>query len=154
MARGRTPRPKALNDLRGDPGKRRSYEVEPEGPQGLPVAPADLSAVARAEWDFIVPLLSTMGVLSLIDAPAIVSYCEAWSRYRYAAAYIEQNGFDGQHYRHAAKAVVDNQALVKAYLLEFGCTAAARARMRIKPDKKPKASKWGNKIKFRLASGT
>ena len=51
---------------------------------------------------------------------------------------VTSNGFEGEHYRQAAKAVADNQSLCKAYLIEFGCTAAARA-----PQKKHRISAEG-----------
>lgn len=89
-------------------------------------------------------MLSDMNVLSRIDGSALVSYCEAWARYRVAADHIATNGpltQDGE-YSPFNRIVAENQKLVKAYLIEFGMTAAARARMSIKPAEKPKASKW------------
>jgi P27 family predicted phage terminase small subunit len=147
MARGRPPNPDALNYLRGDPGKRRRFDITPQGSEGLPEAPEYLCSVALAEWENIVPQLLSMGVLSRIDGSALANYCEAFARYRVASDYVTAEGFTGTHYRHAAKSVVDNQALVKAYLIEFGMTPAARARMRITPTKKEATSKFGSKLR-------
>lgn len=159
MPRGRPPNPDAVNYLRGDPGKRRRYEVTPEAVVGIPEAPAHLCPIARAAWDEIVPLLADMKVLAKTDRAAIESYCEAWARYRQAADIIARDGpltkdvvhadgsvTPGGKYSPLNRVVTENQALIKFYLVEFGCTAAGRVRMRYKPEEKKVASKWAGKI--------
>lgn len=147
MARGRPPEPDSVNNLKGDPGKRRRYEVAPEAPKGRPVAPAYLGPVAREEWDRVVPMLEDMGVLSKVDGSALICYVEAWERYRQAQEIIAKNGpltlgVQGK-YSPLNKVIAENLAIIKHFLTEFGGTAAARVRMRYKPETKKTASKWG-----------
>lgn len=150
MARGRPPKPDALNELRGDPGKRRRYEIAPKGPEGSPVPPAYLSEAARAIWDEVLPDLEAMGVVTKIDRLTLVVLVEAYARYRAAAEKIDDEGpltEDGK-YSPLNRVIVDNIATVNRILIEFGCTPAARARMRMKVDKKKPKSKWDGKLKI------
>lgn len=147
MVRGRTPVPDALNDLKGDPGKRRRHQVSVVLPTGTPEAPDYLCDVARELWKELVSQMAAMHVLTLADATALTACCEAWARYREAADYVRQYGVVNPMYKVVAKTIIENHAIVAKYLLEFGFTPAARARMRYKPDDKPKASKWGNRLK-------
>jgi len=48
-------------------------------PPSVPVAPSELSAEGRAEWDRIVPTLDAKGLLASVDRAVIVLYCSAWS---------------------------------------------------------------------------
>ncbi len=150
MARGRPPKPKGINDLNGDPGKRRRNTVEPTLPPETPEPPPTLDDVSRAEWDYIVPLMSQMGVLTRIDRSALIAYCEAWSRYRRVCDEVIKYGFedlDGKATA-AARLVKAYGQEVLRYLVEFGMTPAGRARMRIVlPTKgEKKKSKWGSTL--------
>lgn len=150
MGRGRPPNPDAINYLKGDPGKRRRYEATVAAPEGRPVAPEYLCDVARVEWESTVEQLETMGLLSKVDSSALVSYVEAWARYRQAAEWITANGPIDHSGRYSPmnRVVRENQALVRSYLIEFGLTPAARARMRVKPKEEKPKSKWSGVLKI------
>lgn len=49
MLRGRPPQSKKLNDLKGDLGRHRRKEVEPEPPKGIPELPDHLDDIATEE---------------------------------------------------------------------------------------------------------
>lgn len=80
MPRGRIPQPKVINDLRGDPGKRRRNTREPQPPKGWPEKPDHLDEIASKEWDSVCELLDEMGLLSRADKTAIEIYVQAYSR--------------------------------------------------------------------------
>ena len=90
--RGRPPVPKAINELRGDPGRRRRYEKEPEAPSGIPDCPEHLDNIAKAEWFATASILKDMGLLSRADRAALEMYCSAYSRYRKAAEHVAKYG--------------------------------------------------------------
>ncbi|HNY41108.1 MAG TPA: phage terminase small subunit P27 family [Bryobacteraceae bacterium] len=65
-------------ELDGNPGKRPIGGLRP--PPGVPDRPVSLQGEARAEWDRIVPVLDSMGVLSILDRAVIADHCEAWGQ--------------------------------------------------------------------------
>jgi len=91
--RGPRPTPTHLLQLRGSKlvnKDRREREVK--GPEGLPDKPEWLDEMGQKAWDFLVPLLQQMGVLTRIDANALSRYCQLWSRWREAEAFIAKHG--------------------------------------------------------------
>ncbi len=92
MPRGRIPKPKVVNDLKGDPGKRRRYSVEPEPPKDHPECPAHLGEIAKEEWEYTCRQLSDMGLLSRADKTSLEMYCSAYERYRKAEQHIAEHG--------------------------------------------------------------
>ena len=65
--------------LEGNAGKRDlTGPVKP--PPGVPEMPKWLNAVAADEWNRIVPILDSMGVLSMLDRAVIADYCTVWSQ--------------------------------------------------------------------------
>jgi len=91
--RGPRPTPTALLQLRGSKlvnKERREREVQ--GPEGLPDKPEWLDDMGQKAWDFLVPLLQQMGVLTRIDANALSRYCQLWSRWREAESFIAKHG--------------------------------------------------------------
>ena len=152
MPRGRPPSPDAINYLKGDPGKRRRYQSTPHAATVAPPAPDYLDDVAKAKWHELVALLLDMGVLAKVDGTALVMCCEAWSRYRQASDAVIQYGVISPHYKVLAKAIVDNWTIVNKCLIEFGCTPAARARMKVQPREEAKKSKWSGVLKIKRAN--
>lgn len=91
--RGPRPTPTHLLQLRGSKlvnKARREREVQ--GPEGLPDKPDWLDEMGQRAWDFLVPLLQQMGVLTRIDANALSRYCHMWSRWREAESFIAKHG--------------------------------------------------------------
>lgn len=143
MPKGRPPKPTTIHWLNGDPSKNRRYTIEPTA-TGLPIAPQYLDAVAAAEWASIVPMLADMQLLGAIDGKALAAYCECFSVNRQANEWIKANGIFNDKGREAAAVRIarDTANQLKAWLIEFGCTPAARARMRVQPKEKQAAGKW------------
>ena len=144
MPRGRPPTPKVLNDLKGDPGRRRRYQREPEPPSGAPKCPDYLDAIAQQEWVEVCQHLADMRLLSRADKTALELYCVAYSRYRKAQENVAKYGsviFAGKD-KYPMKSPwaceQDKQHdLLKGMLTEFCLTPAARARARVDISEKP-----------------
>jgi phage terminase small subunit len=79
MKSGRKPTPRALQILRGNPGKRRIREDLDLAP-GVPDAPKWLDAPARLEWDYVVGELGPAKVLRKVDRTILAGYCCSVSR--------------------------------------------------------------------------
>lgn len=91
--RGSRPTPTRILELRGSKlvnKDRRKREVQ--GPDGLPGKPKWLDDMGQKAWDFLVPLLQQMGVVTRIEANALSRYCHLWSRWREAESFIVKHG--------------------------------------------------------------
>lgn len=86
MGRGRIPKPKRINDLKGDTHKRRRHLSEPEPSKDRPVCPEYLDEIGKAEWLSVTAQLEAMGLQSGTDSQALEQYAGAYSRYRWAEA--------------------------------------------------------------------
>jgi P27 family predicted phage terminase small subunit len=136
---GRKPKPTALKELAGNPGKRPLNTAEPIPPSGVPVCPEGLSADAQAEWNRIAPDLIQMGVLSRIDTAALAAYCECWSRWREAERNLSKfgsviktpSGYPIQSpFISIASKALDQ---MRKFLVEFGMTPSSRSRISAGP---------------------
>lgn len=153
MPRGRPPTPKKLNDLKGDPGRRRRKEVEPEPPEGMPELPNHLDDIAKEEWKSVTAHLQSMGLLSAADRASIEMYCISYSRYRRAVDQCQKYGDvilspNKKVPMISPYSTIQNQAFeqCRKLLIEFGLTPAARSRMRVSEQKTP-TSKWDGLLK-------
>jgi len=134
--------PTKVLEMRGS-SRAKSRKGEPEGPPGVPEPPKWLEGEARAEWDYLVPILETMRVLTRADRSALASLCEAWGEYRKCSDIVSAEGLTvvnarGNANRHPAS-VAQQEAWTRWFRLmeRFGLTPAARAGMAIstsKPD--------------------
>ncbi len=142
--RGPPKKPTALKRLQGNPGKRPLPKDEPAPPpadpklpDSMPVCPDFLDEAARAEWAEIVPQLVELKVLARLDRAALAAYCQAWSRWRMAELLLAGDGLTymsatGVVKKHPAIAIAaEAQKLMRQFLIEFGLTPAARARLRL-----------------------
>jgi len=147
--------PTGVKKLRGNPGKRPLNPDEPKPPAAEPKMPADLPALAQQEWKDIVPLLLKLNVLAEVDGKALAAYCYCFARWIQAEKEIADRGIlieepivrsdpdvgddeiIGYKVKKNPAIPIVNEALrtMKAYLIEFGLTPAARSRMRIEKPK-------------------
>lgn len=67
----------ASKRLAGNPGKRQLDRIKP--PPGVPAKPSWLIGEASDEWDRVIPILDSTGVLSLLDRAVVADYCMIWS---------------------------------------------------------------------------
>jgi phage terminase small subunit len=55
--------------------------TEPEYDDSVPVCPDFLDDIAKKEWNRLVPLLTSAGVLKTTDRNALARYCVLWSKF-------------------------------------------------------------------------
>jgi P27 family predicted phage terminase small subunit len=137
--RGRKPKPSAIKELAGNPGKRPLNMAEPVPPPGVPESPMELSPEAQAEWNRICPLLIQMGVLSTVDTTALAAYCECFAQSVSATRIVRKVGaviktptgypIQSPYVSVASKALEQMRKL----LTEFGMTPSSRSRINATP---------------------
>lgn len=134
---GRRPKPTALKELEGNPGKRRLNAEEPK-PSGIPTCPKHLDKSAKAEWKRISRELITLGLLTSVDRAALAAYCSAWSRWISAEENVQKfgavikspkSGYPVQNpYIGISNTALDQ---MRKFLIEFGMTPASRSRLHV-----------------------
>lgn len=112
----------------------RPVNVGPAFRRIAPSKPADLSDVASAHWDEIVPELVRLDLLSPVHIGALVMLCESFARWHAARAIRVDEGVLGHNsqgrVRHPAAA--EESSALKDYhrlSLEFGLTPSAEQRV-------------------------
>src|SRR3954468_3976728 len=139
--RGPRPTPSAILKFRGTFRMDRSHN-EPKQIKGMPRCPAWLDPLARSAWKQLLPQLQKMGILSRIDANALVRYCRSWSRWIRAEQFIEKHGEcyplkDGNGKTKCLAAFPQVASANKLGMLltkleqEFGMTPSARTRIEV-----------------------
>jgi P27 family predicted phage terminase small subunit len=143
--RGRKPEPTTVKLLRGA-RMDRVNELEPPPPPGQPEPPEHLDNIAKAEWTRIAGILSRMGLLSHAEGPALMLYCEAYSKWLRARGEIVKRGMvierdilnsnghkTGTRLFANPAILIEMQAmrLMKDLLVEFGLTPSSRARVKV-----------------------
>ncbi len=145
--RGRKPKPSALKQLTGNPGKRKLNEHEPAF-SGAPKCPAWLSKVAKQEWRRIVGELTALDMLRSVDTASLAAYCQSYARWRSAEEIVEREGqtvnepivskagevIGSRVRRHPATTVAreSQAAMLKAAAL-FGFDPSSRSRLSVAP---------------------
>ena len=134
---GRRPKPTALKELEGNPGKRALNKREPK-PTGTPTCPSHLDAEAKKEWRRISKELIAIGLLTSVDRAALAAYCSSYSRWIAAEESIQKfgavikspkSGFPIQNpYVSVANTALDH---MRKYAVEFGLTPASRSRLQV-----------------------
>lgn len=90
--RGRKPKPTAMKELEGNPGKRQLNEYEPKPKKKALKCPSWLDAEAKKEWRRVAKQLEELGVLTEVDMAAFAGYCAAYSRWKDAEEFISNHG--------------------------------------------------------------
>jgi P27 family predicted phage terminase small subunit len=133
---GRKPVPARLNDLRGNPGKRKKRK-EPEPEVAETTCPGWLEGEAKEEWDRLAPELKRLGLLTVVDLPAFAGYCQSFKRWREAERAVSiailagglgiavSQGLEGM--------ARERLRLMKTLAAEFGFTPASRSKVSAKP---------------------
>jgi P27 family predicted phage terminase small subunit len=151
--RGPLPKPVRLKLLEGNPGKRAldlSDGVNP--PVAVPSMPKHLGLEARKEWKRISPLLEELGLVSGLDRAALGLYCQAAGRLseletafggqvdllveggmKYAdAVFKASHTVTPSGYAQMSvivQLIKSHREQVNRYLMHFGLSPAARARV-------------------------
>lgn len=132
---GRKPKPVEQRRREGNPGKRRLPEPVLVGGRGLPQKPRDLPAEAKSFWDQIVSRLAEVGLIDLVDRPALVLMSIQWARAEQARREIEEKGLfatgsEGQIVEHpAVKIERAAAALYLRFAEHYALTPVARTRL-------------------------
>ena len=133
--RGRKPKPTALKQLEGNPGKRPLNEQEPIPPKGSVRCPNWLEPEAKKEWKRLAPSLEAMGVLTTADLTAFAGYCQAYARWKEAEEFITQHGSIFQtpsgYVQQVPQVSIAQQNLkiMQSFCSDFGLTPATRSRI-------------------------
>jgi P27 family predicted phage terminase small subunit len=95
--RGRKPKPTAVKELEGNPGKRPLPEEEPHHeapPPDFDLPPAELTGdlVAAAEWRRLAPVLRKSKTVTEADRGSLIACCQQWSRYLEANKSVSSMG--------------------------------------------------------------
>lgn len=91
--RGRKPKPTALKELQGNPGKRPLNKDEPQFSDIVAVEPPEwLSEMAVQMWQTVVPELLANKILTVADLHNVEAFCMAYSRWREAENDVKMNG--------------------------------------------------------------
>jgi len=144
----RRPKPTALKLVAGNPGKRAVNKREPKPKRASPTAPSHMSTKAKAAWKRLAALLDRMGVLTEADGMALERLCEVYTEileYRelvstHGATYTTTStqGEPSLKGSPCVAMLADADRRFRAWLIEFGLTPAARAKVtRIGDDSEP-----------------
>ena len=90
--RGRPPKPTAIKELEGNPGKRPLNKNEPKPKKIAPKCPSWLLPDAKKEWRRLSKELEAMGLLTGVDMAAFAGYCQAYARWKEAEEFISKHG--------------------------------------------------------------
>ena len=139
MTRGRKPKPEAIKQLSGNPGKRKSDIPEtPQPAEASARAPRGLSGEARKFWHGIATELIELGVLRTVDVPAFVLMAEHYSLARKASGQlleldtlttVDKNEAERKH--PLLQVFKDNAQAYRLFAAEFGLTPSSRSRLHI-----------------------
>jgi len=156
--RGRRPTPTFLKLIRGNPGKQRlpQGEPEPQRPDDIPSPPSFLTGYAADEWRRVAGELYHLKLLTRIDVNLLAAYCVSYKRWRDAEEALLELGSSlplkglmmryrngGDLMRNPLVSIAHHAAAdMVRYAGEFGLSPAARARIAL-PARVP-ASKFGD----------
>ena len=138
--KGRKPKPTAVKELEGNPGKRALNKREPK-PKTAVKRPWGLGqGEQRKFWDENAPELERLSVLTGIDTAAFRLMAEHYAFAVQAAKELREGGEltvegrEGPKKHPLLQALRDNSQMFKSYAVEFGMTPSARARLQLPDD--------------------
>lgn len=137
--RGPAPKPTALNELAGNPGKRkaRAGEPKPRSKNTTPPVPSHLSDDAKKEWRRVAKELHGLGLLTSIDRTALSAYCETYVTWVDALAKCREMGLivktsNGNPIQNPYLSVASQaEKRMRGWLSEFGMTPSSRTRISV-----------------------
>ena len=141
--RGRKGKPLALKTIEGYKDKKRINYDEPTPPKAANIRPpAWIAKEAKKEWKRVADILCRIGVVTEIDYPILVAYCQAWGKFVESEKEIAKTGFlTGR--MSAGKSTnpldwISNKAQdqMLKYAAELGIGASARTRIKAVKEKK------------------
>ena len=153
---GPPPKPTRLKLVKGTLENTRANPREPKAEPGRPEAPSHLQPRAREAWDYVVPLLDRMGILTEADGMGLERLCELYADILEARASLNREvhvltpdagatvlvaaageityvtyGKGGPMLRSRPELtlIADADRRFRGYLQDFGLTPSARSRV-------------------------
>jgi P27 family predicted phage terminase small subunit len=139
MISGPAPKPTALKDLAGNPGKRARNHHEPKPRRVRPRCPHWLDPRARAIWQRYAPALERLGLLTEIDGAVFEVLCQSYARWRQAEDALDEHGITFEtekHYVVQRPEVIISRNERRRFLdaaAQLGLTPSARSRISVVP---------------------
>ena len=133
--RGRKPKPTALKELEGNPGKRQLNMNEPKPLARAPTCPKWLEDEAKKEWKRLAKKMEQLGVLTEVDMAAFAGYCQAYARWKAAEEFRSKHGAivktPSGYWQQVPQVSIAQQYLKDMQKLaeQFGLTPASRSRI-------------------------
>ena len=133
--RGRKPKPTALKELEGNPGKRQLNINEPKPLAKAPSCPKWLDPEAKKEWRRLSKKMEQIGILTEIDMAAFAGYCQAYARWKAAEEFISKHGSivktPSGYWQQVPQVSIAQQYMkaMQKFSEQFGLTPAARSRI-------------------------
>lgn len=146
MKTGRPPKPTALKELAGNPGKRPLNHNEPK-PQVIALeCPEWITGEGRKEYDRLAALLVSLRVLTEADAAGLAAYVYEYDAWIRAERLVRKEGSvlvseKGGKYMNPRVGIANMHFKNMVKLMqEFGLTPASRSRIEAQPeDEQPKS---------------
>ena len=138
--RGPPPEPSSIRLIKGNPSRRPLNPAEPKPKIAAPECPEHLNAVARKQWDKLIPVLLGMRVLTEADEIALGNLCQAYSTLIGAQKQMAKTGIlyktkTGHVQQSPLLGIINGQVhIVNGLLREFGLTPSARSRVTVEPE--------------------
>lgn len=136
MTRGRKPKPTAIKELEGNPGKRALNHKEPKPDIAIPSCPNHLKGVARQEWNRITKELYKLGMITKLDRAALTICCQVYADYVNACHKLKEEGEviisdKGGLYQNPWESIKKRSMdQIMKYYAEFGMTPSSRSRVK------------------------
>lgn len=156
--RGRKPKPTALKQLEGNPGKRAVNKKEPKPVSEIPSCPNHLQGIARQEWNRIVKELKALGMITKLDRAALAICCTAYADYVKACNKLKKEGEviiseKGGMYQNPWVAIKKRSMdQIAKFYAEFGMTPSSRSRIQVDvntPEEELEKILFGGGVKVR-----
>jgi len=141
---GRKPKPTALKELAGNPGKRPLNKREPQTQIVRPPVPRGrLNAAGQRLWRYLVSKLADLGVLTETYTAALEMLCLHYGLAVEAGKMLRDEGLvvcgvKGGLVKHpAAQILKDSSTAFRMYAEQFGLTPGARSRIQVVMPEEP-----------------
>ncbi len=134
---GRPPKPTALKELEGNPGRRPLNTKEPKPTPTAPKCPPWLHQDAKKEWKRMAQELERMGLLTQVDMAAFAGYCQSYARWKEAEEFISKHGSifktPSGYVQQIPQVAIAQQNLkqMRSFCSELGITPASRSRIAV-----------------------
>lgn len=146
MKTGRPPKPTAVKELAGNPGKRPLSQNEPRPRVVAPPCPAWLTGIARAEYKRHAKMLAGYRMITEADRLALAAFAHEFGKWREAEERVAKDGpvlysDKGGAYLNPWQNIASNHFKNMCKLMtEFGLTPSSRSRIEAAPEEEKETS--------------